>query len=88
MTKNEETRFFLPCGCADNCTILAVDRWQWDEGEPTKWYFELYTRVGERASLWYRTKLAWKILWGKNHYLDAFFWTDEEIQKLRDFITP
>jgi len=74
-----EERLLLPCGCVGNCTILAVDRFD-------EWYFELYTRVGARASLWYRLKKAWAILLNRDHYLDALILSDEEIQKLRDFI--
>lgn len=77
---------FLPCGCASNCTILAVDRWRWDDTEPAEWWFDFYTRVNEGASFGYRLKKAWAVLWGKPHWLDALTWDDHEIQKLRDFI--
>ena len=83
---SEETRFFLPCGCAGNCTILAVDRWRWDDNSPHEWWFDFYTRANEGASFWYRLKHAWRTLRGKDHYFDSLTWSDEEIQKLRDFI--
>lgn len=79
-----ETRFFIPCGCVGGCTILGIDRFQF-EGDD-EWWFEFYTRVGEKSSFWYRAKVAWKVLWGQNHYLDSLCWNNEEIQQLRDFI--
>lgn len=89
-----ETKLLLPCGCSHNCVILAIDRYnlsnseygpEWREDEP-EWWFEFYSRVHEKASFGYRLKKAWAVLMGKDYYLDSLILSDQEIQKLRDFI--
>lgn len=83
--KNKETRLFLPCGCAGNCNVLAVDRWQWDGDDP-EWWFEVYTRTAQKSSLRWRLRTALRVLLHRDHYLDALIFDDSEIAALRSFI--
>lgn len=76
----------LPCGCAGHCSILHIERFAPFKDDPSEWYWEFFTRYGERSSWWWRIKLAWKVLWGRDHFCNATTWSDAEIEPLRRFL--
>jgi hypothetical protein len=79
-------QFSLACGCAGRCSILHIERFAPFQDESAGWYFDFFTRRGERSSLGWRIKLAWKVLIGRDHFCEATMWSDEEIEGLRRFL--
>lgn len=76
----------LACGCAGRCTVLHIQRFQPFKDEQEEWYFDFFTRAGERSPLWWRIKLAVKMLLGRDHFCHALIWSDREIEELRRFL--
>ena len=73
----------LPCGCAGHCSILHVQHFAPFKDEQSEWYWDFFTRYGERSPWWWRIKLAWRVLWGRDHFCNAAMWSDSEIEPLR-----
>lgn len=71
--------------------MLGVDDWgdsaSFPDDEPWAWSFEFFNRAGSGpGTLGYRIKLAWRILLGHDHFIEAVCLDGNDVAKLRDFL--
>jgi len=75
------TRELVRCSCG--CTVLALDAISWEGASPDEVYVDLYTHYGP-MSLSHRASTAWRVLRGKDHYLDALALGRAEVEQLQE----
>lgn len=82
--RSDHGTVLLGCGCVGRCSILAVDRWKFEDD--AEWWFDIYTRPGLNVSRGWRWRQALKLIFGREVFFESLCVTEDEIGPLRDLL--
>lgn len=80
--RNSYNSLIVPCDCG--CTHAVFSYWEYEEDDP-EIDLTFYT-YSDSPGFWHRLKMAWLMIFRKEHWLHCLLIHKNDVTRLRDFL--